>query len=135
MTAEMSKLVEAAETKARELYPDSLQDRVEFLRGVLDAWGTRIVTEESERAGREVFIEGLSFGRETRHNVPLPPYVVEEAWDSLDKYFGRGKYAEAPTGNRGNPIFAWQIARRYGRSIQELARHIGYSETRGRPSA
>jgi len=126
MTAEMSKLVEAAEMKARDLYPDSLKNRVEFLRGVLDAWGTRIVTEESERARRKVFIEGLNYGQGTRHNVSLPPDVVEEAWDALDQFFGRGKYAEAPTGNRGNGIFAWQIARRYGRGIQELKRQIGY---------
>lgn len=126
MTTEMSKLVEAAETKARDLYPDSLENRVEFLRGVLDAWGTRIVTEESERAMMQIFLEGSGYGRETRHNVPLPPEVVEEAWDALDQYFGRGKYAEAPTGNRGNGIFAWQIARRYGRGIQELRRQIGY---------
>lgn len=126
MTPEVRRLVEEAEEKARELYPDSLGHRVEFLRGVLFSWTTRVEVEENEQVRREVFREGSHFGLQTRHMVPLPDHVVKEAWDSLDQFFGRGKYADAPTGNRGNGIFAWQMARRYGRGIQELARQIGY---------
>jgi len=120
-------LVEEAEARARELYPDSLGDRAEFLRGVASAWGTRIRSQESKEEQHRTYLGGYEFGRPNRMYIPLPSEVLEEVEDSLNQYFGQGRYAgEGATGNHGNPIFAWQMTRRYSRTFEELMEMVDY---------
>lgn len=117
----MEEIVAHAEERARELYPNDLRSRVTFLRGVLDSWGTAHDTGD-----RDILMQGVRYGKATRHDIPLPEAVAAEALDALDQFYGRGRYAEQPTGNRGNGIFAWQLVRRYRRRLDELIRLLEY---------
>src|SRR5690625_8045201 len=91
-------LVEEAEARARELYPDSLESRAEFLRGVASAWGTSIRSKESEAERRKIYLEGYEFGRPNRKYIPLPPEVRSEERRVGKARRGRGRGEERAEG-------------------------------------